>query len=112
MSVGDYRHSVVFENPSATVPDGDGGFTQTWDALDPPIWHVSIAPASPQDLERFAAGTVITQNTNIVKGRWRPDVSTATRMIFAGRPFSIVGTRNVDERSVALELLAVEMTGP
>ena len=107
--IGDHRHAVMFENPGPAVADGDGGFTHTWTPLDPSVWWVSIAPASPQDLERFASGSVITQATNMVRGRFHPDVSTATRMWFNGRPFAVVGTRNVDERSVDMELLAVEL---
>jgi head-tail adaptor len=107
--IGDYRHCVTFQNPGAVVPDGDGGFTQAWADLVPSIWYCSISPASPQDLERFAAGTVITQATHIVKGRYKAGVSSSTRMLFGGRVFSIVGTRNLEERSITMELLAVEM---
>jgi hypothetical protein len=30
MARGDYRHTVTFQNPGPAVPDGDGGYTQSW----------------------------------------------------------------------------------
>jgi len=108
MTIGDRRHLVTFENPAPAVPDGDGGYTQTWASITPTGWHVSIEPATPQDLERFTAGTVITQATNLVTGRFHAGVSSATRMVFGGRPFAIVGVRNKDKRSIDMELLAVD----
>ena len=41
MARGEYRHSVLFQNPGPPVPDGDGGFTQSWIDLVPPTWRVS-----------------------------------------------------------------------
>lgn len=109
MTIGEYRHSVLFQNPGAAVPDGDGGYTQTWTDLSPAMWHVSIEPATARDLERVAAGTVISTASHIVKGRYHPGVTTATRMIFGGRTFSITGKANLEERSILMELIAVEV---
>jgi head-tail adaptor len=116
MGLGDQRHRVVFEQPSGRVNSPDGGYTDTFTALPPGSWFVSIAPASPQDLERFTAGTVVSQATHLVRGRYHPGVTTASRMIAtvnrAGAPtsvtFAIAGCRNVDERSITMELLAIE----
>ncbi len=33
--IGSRSHRVTLENPATPVPDGDGGFTQAWAALDP-----------------------------------------------------------------------------
>jgi SPP1 family predicted phage head-tail adaptor len=107
--IGDYRHRVVFQNPTR-VADSDGGYTQTWADLTPGTWFAAITPASPNDLERFTVGTVITQLAHIVRGRYLAGVTTATRMVFDGRTFAIAGTRNVDERKVTMELLAVELS--
>ena len=40
------RHRVLFQNPGPAVPDGDGGYTQSWIDLVPPTWQVSIEPAT------------------------------------------------------------------
>lgn len=109
MTIGARLHLVLFQNPGAPVPDGDGGFTQTWTDLSPATWHVSIEPATARDLERVAAGTVLSTATHIVKGRYHPTVTTATRMIYGGRTFSITGKANLEERDIFMELIAVEV---
>lgn len=109
MARGSYRHRVTFQQPGAPTPDGAGGYTETWADLPPGAWFVSIAPASPQDLERLMAGTVITQVTHLVKGDFLAGVTSASRMLALDRVFAIVGPRNVDERSITMELLAVEL---
>jgi head-tail adaptor len=107
--IGDHRHLVLFQNPGPNVPDGDGGYTNTWTDLTPSSWYVSIEPATARDLERVAAGTVISTASHIVKGRFHPGVTTKTRMAFGGRTFSITGKANVEERSIDMELIAVEV---
>lgn len=114
---GTYRHRVFFQNPTQT-PDGHGGYTEAWTDLAPAAgWKVSISPASPQDLERLAAGTVISQGTNIVRGAYHPGVTTATRMLFVNRQgvteiLKIAGTSDPDRRGITMELLAVELREP
>jgi len=110
--IGDFRHLVTFQDPSAAVPDGAGGYTQTWSDLQPATWFVAVQPAGAGDLERLAAGSVITPASHVVRGRYHPGVSTKTRMLFSGRTFAITGTRNVDERSIHMELVAVEQVTP
>jgi len=109
MARGEYRHGVLFQNPGPPVPDGDGGYTQTWIDLVPPTWLVSIAPATARDLERVAAGSVISSASHIVRADFHPDVTTKTRMVFDGRQLSIVGKQNLEERNVTMELVAVEV---
>jgi len=110
MSIGAYRHVVVFENPDGpAVPDGDGGWTQPYAGLTPASWHVSIKPATARDLERVASGTVLSTATHIVTGRYHPQVNTQTRMVFGDRTFSINGVANLEERGLTMELLAVEV---
>jgi head-tail adaptor len=108
MARGDYRHSVLFQNPGPPVPDGDGGFTQSWIDLVPPSWRVSIEPATARDLEFVTAGTVLSAATHIVRGDFHPGVTTATRMVFDGRQMSITGKQNLEERGITMELVAVE----
>lgn len=109
MALGDYRHTVLLQNPGTPTPDGDGGYTQSWTDCVPPTWQCSIEPATVRDLERVAAGTVIATATQIIKGHYRPDVTTKTRLVFNGRRFSITGVQNPQERGITLELTAVEV---
>jgi len=108
MAIGDYRHRGTFQDPTMMVPDGEGGFIEGWADLVPADWPVRITPATARDMERVASGTVITSATHLIEGRWRPDVSTTTRMLFEGRIFHITGIHNVEERDITMRLLAEE----
>jgi head-tail adaptor len=107
--IGDFRHLVTFQGPGTPVPDGDGGWTTAWTDLTPATWHVSIEPATARDLERVAAGTVMSTASHIVKGRHHPGVNTQTRMLFESRTFSITGVANLEERDIWMQLTAVEV---
>jgi len=56
MPIGDFRHVVVFQDPGPAIPDGAGGYTQSWADIAPGTWKVSIRPATVADVERVAAG--------------------------------------------------------
>ena len=108
MPIGDYKHLVTFQDPGPAVPDGVGGYTQSWTDLAPGLWRVSVLPAAVRDLERVAAGTVITQGTSIVSGHYHSGVSTRTRMLFNGKTYSVTGVRYVDLVPPRMELAVVE----
>lgn len=109
MNIGSLRHQVELQNPGPAVPDADSEPTQAWTALSPsPIW-VSIAPATARDLERLAAGTVLSTATHVIRGRFHPDVSTKTRIVFGSRTFSVTGVSNPEEKGEEMILTAVEI---
>jgi len=111
--IGAFRHRVTFQAPSDPVPDGVGGYTQTWQDLTPATWKVQIEALPVGDLERTAAGgSVQTTATVVVRGRYHPGVTTKARMLFNGKTYSITGTRTPDERGVLMELAAVEQVTP
>jgi len=105
-SIGQMRHLVTFETPGDPVPDGDGGYTQTWTPLDPPNWYARIRPATVKDAERVTAGTVITHASHVVHARYHPGVNTLTRMHFDGHVYQITSVINDDERGREMELVA------
>ena len=109
MARGDNRHAVWFQSPGPAVPDGDGGYTQTWIDLVPATWRVRITPATTRDLERTGAGTVTSSASHIVRGDFHPGVTTKSRMVFDGRQLSVTGVQNVEEQSVYMELIVVEI---
>lgn len=88
--LGTYDTRVRFQNP-ATTPDGDGGYTQTWTDCTPAEWKVSLTQATTADLERVAAGTVISTATHVIEGAWHPQVSTLTRMTHGAQVYAITG---------------------
>jgi head-tail adaptor len=97
--LGTYRHRVRFQNPART-PDGDGGYTESWADCTPAEWKVSITPATATSLERVAAGTVISEATHVVEGKRHPQVTTQTRMLYAGQTFAITGMVPTEKRSM------------
>ena len=108
--IGARRHRVLFENPTSTVADGDGGVTQTWFALTPPQMWMSIRPASARELERVAAGAVVqSQASHLVTGPYHAGVTTQTRMTYAGRVFQVTGKANIDETGAEMVLTCVEV---
>lgn len=105
-SIGRDRELVTFEVPGAPVPDGEGGYTETWAPLAPATWYVRIAPARQADIERVVAGTVVTHRTHMVHGRWHPQISTKARMVHKGQVFLITSVENIDARDQEMELTA------
>lgn len=104
-SIGKTEHLVTFDDPAA-VPDGEGGYTETWTPLQPAQWFVRIRPATPKDAEHLTAGTVITHVSHLVHGRFHPGVSTRTRMTANGQVYQITSVGNVDARGLEMELVA------
>jgi head-tail adaptor len=109
--IGDYKHLVTFQDP-VDVPDGVGGYTQTWHDLTPPTWKVQIAPVSATDQERSSGGTVMTAVLATVRGHYHPGVTTRTRMLYNGKTYQITAATAVDDRPPTMELMAVEQGTP
>jgi len=112
--IGGYRHRVRLQRAGDPVPDGDGGWTNAPVPLDPPEWDARITPAALRDLERFAAGTITAMATHIVEGRYRPDVTIQTQVVYhdvqqaRDRVLAVVGVVNPDMRDWLLVLLCAE----
>lgn len=108
-SVAERPHRVTLQNPGPSVPDGDGGFNQTWFDLAPAAMSAKIAPATAADLERVAAGTVIATASHIVTMPYHPQVTTQTRIIFNGRTLFVKGVSNPEERNVETVAICQEV---
>ena len=85
VTIGDLRQVGTLSNPGTPVADGDGGFTQTYTALDPEEWRFAIERASVRAAERHFAGAVIAHGTYIMRGRFHPDITTQTRIVWTDR---------------------------
>lgn len=109
MAIGQYRHRVTLEGPGAAVPDGEGGWTEGFGPLDPPVWDCSIQPASARDLESIGAGTVLSQATHVIKGRYHAGITTQSRLLFESRTFNVVYLANRDERDIESNLVCAEV---
>lgn len=110
-----HRHKrIACWRPGASVPDGDGGYTQTLVPLSPAEVFGAIRPASVRDLERLTAGTVISQATHIVSMPFHPEITTETELRVEDFPnvdrrFSVVAVLNPNERDVESLLVCTEL---
>lgn len=109
MKVGALRHQITLQNPGAAVPDGDGGFTQTWTNLDPARVSAAIQPATARDLERIVANTEQSKASHLVTIRYHSGVTTETRILFGTRILQVTGIQNPDERNISLILVCEEI---
>jgi SPP1 family predicted phage head-tail adaptor len=105
---GQRVHVITLQGPGVPVPDGDGGVIQSWTDLDPPTLKASITAATARDIENLAAGTVIAQAAHVITMPYHPGVTTATRVQFRGRSFSLTNVINREERNIQLVCLAIE----
>jgi len=113
VEIGKRIHLVTLAN-ATTAPDGDGGFTDTLTPLTPATLFGEIRPATARDLERLAAGTVLSMETLIVIVPFHASVTTKTRLTWldrAGRSHAanVTGVNNPDQRCIDLVLVAVEV---
>jgi SPP1 family predicted phage head-tail adaptor len=108
-SVGERPHRITLQDPGLPVPNGDGGFTQSWVDLVPPSVSAKVAPATAADLERVGAGAVLATATYIVTLPYHPQLQTKSRVLFNGRIFHVVGVATPEERNVETIALCVEV---
>jgi head-tail adaptor len=74
----------------------------------PATWAVSLG-AAPTGGEAPMAGTTISTASYVVRGRYRADVTTHTRLVLGARLFNVLQVRDVDERHRVLELICTEV---
>lgn len=111
------RHRVTLDNPSAPQPDGDGGAVVRW----PPDGGVRLgarvpasvdAAADTGTLERPIAKTSESVGTYTVRLRYRPGVSTQTRVTFHDGPTDrtlwVTGVTDEEQRHAMLALTCTE----
>ena len=109
LNIGRLNKRVSLANPGAPVANGDGGFTQAWTDASPATVWAAIQPATARDLERMAAGTVLSTASHILTMRYHAGVTTQTRVTFGTRLFSVTGVMNPEERNAETIALCVEV---
>jgi hypothetical protein len=87
LDLGTFRQVVTLSAPGAPVPDGDGGYTQTYAPLDPETWRCKIESSGSAVAVRHFAATVIAQAQWLFSGRFHPGISakTPTRVVWTDR---------------------------
>jgi hypothetical protein len=65
-------------------PDGDGGFVEQWVALNPPDWWAAVDNLTTghrvRDQEHTVSKTIETTALHLLRGDWRPDITTVCRV--------------------------------
>jgi head-tail adaptor len=110
---GNRTKVVTLEAPGAPVPDGAGGYTETWAPLNPPTAWVSLDALSAADMERVTADTVTASGTFAITLPYHPGVTVETRLTYTDpdrgpRVFQVLGLRDPEEARRELVLVAVE----
>jgi SPP1 family predicted phage head-tail adaptor len=103
IGIGELRHYVEIEQVTETS-DGAGGYTSNWTTFAH-AW-VSINPVSGR--EKFQAMQTETIFTHKIKMKWIAGITTKHRIKFGTRVFDIIDVRNIEERNIVLELMALE----
>lgn len=106
---GQKRHLVTVETAGPLVPDGQGGYTPNWLALDPPQMWASIEGPPGED-EAVAGNVERARVSHTVEMDYHPDVTLQSRIVLEdGRILSVRGLVNVEERSIELVLSCEEI---
>jgi head-tail adaptor len=114
MAVGRMDKLVTLEAPGAPVPDGAGGYTETWAALDPPTMWAHLDSLASADMERLTADTIVASGTHAITLGYHPGVTVQTRITYTDpnrgpRVFQVLGLRDPEEARRELVLVAAEM---
>jgi len=113
MPAGRRTKYVTLEAPGAPVPDGAGGYTETWAPLDPPATWAALDALSAADMERVTADTIVASGTYAITLPYHPGVTVETRITYVDpdrgpRVFQVLGLRDPDEARRELILVAAE----
>jgi len=117
IDIGSMRQVVTLSAPGVAVPDGDGGFTQTFTPLNPSEWRCAIESASVRASERIFGGTVMAHAAYIMTGRFHSGITTNTRLAWTdrageahvGNALDVVDTEGAGVETVALVSEVVDL---
>jgi SPP1 family predicted phage head-tail adaptor len=111
MNFGSLRHRVTLGNPGAAVPNGKGGYTQTYTAFGTRL-PAAVEPASVRSLERIMANTTVAMATHVVTIRYLDGVTMQTRVTFhdgnVDRQLYVCGIQDPELRHETLALACNE----
>jgi SPP1 family predicted phage head-tail adaptor len=108
-TAGQRRHRLTLEAPGAPVPDGAGGYVETFAPLTPADVWGRVEPLAAGDVERVTGSTVEATVTHLITVPFHPQITVQTRVTYHGRLFLVQSVRNLDERNITLELTCEEV---
>jgi hypothetical protein len=112
---GRRRVAITLTRPGAGVPNSDGGYDATVEALDPSPVMGSVEQATPRDLERLVAGTVLSVDSYVVVIPYHEQVTTETTIGWRDRlgrdhTANVTGYSNPDQKCIETVMIAAEIT--
>ena len=106
MRAGDLIHHVTIQVKGTTPAVGPGKVV-SWSTLLPPIW-AQVTPLTSRELiQAQAMGSTVSYTVRI---RYRPTITAAQRVLWAGKTLQIHSVVRVDGRPVFLDLLCGDVT--
>jgi plastocyanin len=116
IDIGTLRQVATLWQPGTPVPDGDGGFTVQYAQLDPATWRCAIVSASASVSQHHFAETVIAQASNVMMGRYHPDIQPGTRVVWVDRTgvthtADVLGVEDVEGAGVQTIAIVSEVVG-
>lgn len=109
------RHRrITLANAGAAVPDGEGGYTKSMMALDPPAMYAHVRPATARDMEQIAGSTTLPTATHLLTIPYHRQVTTETvisvhfHSAAPPRVLKVIFIGNPDERDAMQELICAE----
>ncbi len=117
IDAGILRQTATLTARGTPQADGDGGYSTGYLALDPAEWRCAIDRASAANANRHFAASVIAYATHIIRGRFHPSISTATRIVWTDRngdshTADVVDAVDTEGAGVETIVAAVEQTDP
>lgn len=110
------RHCRLhLQGPGASVPTGDGDYTDAWGDLNPPFVYGSLETATAGNLERFAAATIAAAASHLIRIPFHREMTTHCRIQyddpFLGRvrTFNVSNVTNPGEDHRELVIACEEM---
>lgn len=92
------------------MPDGDGGYTESWVNLNPPQVWAEIVPASARAIERLTASVAVQAvATHVVTLPYHPQLTVTSKLLFGTREFQIHDVANLDEVNTTHVLICSEI---
>lgn len=113
ISISDFSERITVQERSQT-PDGQGGFTDSWSAIDSDSTDISARVKPMSGAESRQAARVAPRATYIVHIYYRADGNGAPfytpkhRVIWRGRTYNVLHTADVDSASLFMYVLLNE----
>lgn len=101
-TASDLRHRIEIY-PKTRVPDGGGGYTETYGPASPPIkLPAMVKPMSAR--ERWASGQTSSLERVLIVIRYLAGLNQSMRVAYGSRVFEITALIDVEERHEWIEM--------